>query len=88
MNKKIPLRKCTGCRENKPKNELIRIVKNKEKGVMIDTTGKLNGRGAYVCKDQGCFENIVKTRALDRALGTKLSEEFYDEVEDIIKGNM
>ncbi|MFR9296495.1 MAG: RNase P modulator RnpM, partial [Aedoeadaptatus pacaensis] len=53
--KKVPLRKCVGCSESKPKKELIRIVKNKEQEVFIDETGKANGRGAYVCKDIRCL---------------------------------
>ena len=73
--KKVPLRKCVGCSESKPKKELIRIVKNKEQEVFIDETGKANGRGAYVCKDIKCFNKAIKSKAIYKALGKDLSEE-------------
>ena len=72
--KKVPLRKCVGCSESKPKKELIRIVKNKEQEVFIDETGKANGRGAYVCKDIKCFNKAIKSKAIYKALGKDLSE--------------
>ncbi|WP_077075194.1 RNase P modulator RnpM [Aedoeadaptatus urinae] len=73
--KKVPLRKCVGCSESKPKKELIRIVKNKEQEVFIDETGKANGRGAYVCKDIRCLDKAIKTKAIYKALGKDLTEE-------------
>ena len=73
--KKVPLRKCVGCSESKPKKELTRIVKNKEQEVFIDETGKANGRGAYVCKDIKCFNKAIKSKAIYKALGKDLSEE-------------
>ena len=73
--KKVPLRKCVGCSESKPKKELIRIVKNKEQEVFIDETGKANGRGAYVCKDIKCLNKAIKSKAIYKALGKDLSEE-------------
>ena len=73
--KKVPLRKCGGCSESKPKNELTRIVKNKEQEVFIDETGKANGRGAYVCKDIRCLDKAIKTKAIYKALGKDLTEE-------------
>lgn len=73
--KKVPLRKCVGCSESKPKNELTRIVKNKEQEVFIDETGKANGRGAYVCKDIKCLNKAIKSKAIAKALGKDLSEE-------------
>lgn len=73
--KKVPLRKCVGCSESKPKKELIRIVKNKEQEVFIDETGKANGRGAYVCKEIKCFNKAIKSKAIYKALGKDLSEE-------------
>ena len=73
--KKVPLRKCVGCSESKPKNELTRIVKNKEQEVFIDETGKANGRGAYVCKDIRCLDKAIKTKAIYKALGKDLTEE-------------
>ena len=73
--KKVPLRKCVGCSESKPKKELIRIVKNKEQEVFIDETGKANGRGAYVCQDIKCLNKAIKSKAIYKALGKDLSEE-------------
>ena len=75
---KIPLRKCIGCSESKPKQELIRIVKNKENEVFIDNTGKANGRGAYLCRDTKCFDKAIKHRAIQRALSQDVPEETID----------
>ena len=76
--KKVPLRKCVGCSESKPKKELTRIVKNKEQEVFIDETGKANGRGAYVCKDIRCLDRAIKTKAIYKALGKDLTEEMIE----------
>ena len=76
--KKVPLRKCVGCSESKPKKELIRIVKNKEQEVFIDETGKANGRGAYVCKEIKCLDRAIKTKAIYKALGKDLTEEMIE----------
>ena len=76
--KKVPLRKCVGCSESKPKKELIRIVKNKEQEVFIDETGKANGRGAYVCKDIKCLDKAIKTKAIYKALGKDLTEDMIE----------
>ncbi len=82
--KKIPLRKCVGCGENKPKNNLIRIVKNKENGVKVDPTGKMNGRGAYVCADKNCIDNTRKNKKLEKTLRVGIPDEIYEELYDII----
>lgn len=79
--KKIPVRKCVGCMENKPKKELIRIVKNKDGEVFIDLTGKANGRGAYICSNVECLAKAKKSKSLQRTLGTTLSEEIYKDLE-------
>ena len=71
QTKKIPTRTCTGCREEKNKNELIRIVRDKDGGVFVDMTGKQNGRGAYIC-----LEKALKNRGLERTLKiSKISDE-------------
>lgn len=80
--KKVPLRKCVGCSESKPKKELIRIVKNKEQEVFIDETGKANGRGAYVCKDIKCLNKAIKSKAIHKALGKDLSEEAIESLRE------
>jgi len=70
--KKTPLRMCLGCREMKPKKELVRIVKSPEGEVSMDTVGKKPGRGAYVCYDAKCFKRIIKSNALSRALKSQI----------------
>jgi len=78
MQKKIPMRQCLGCREMKPKKELIRVVRPPEGEITLDFRGKIPGRGAYVCPNAECLEKAVKTRAIDRALETKVPPELYD----------
>lgn len=75
--KKIPMRMCTGCREMKPKKELIRVVKTAEGEIKLDATGKLNGRGAYICRDKECLNKARKSNALARAFETNVSEDIY-----------
>ncbi len=72
--RKPPLRMCVGCREMKPKKELIRAVRSPEGVVALDPTGKKPGRGAYVCKSADCLRRALKQRQLDRALDAKLDE--------------
>ena len=75
MPKKIPMRPCLGCREMKPKRELLRVVRSPEGEVSLDTRGKKPGRGAYVCPNADCLKKAVKTRALSRALETEIPDE-------------
>ena len=75
MVKKIPMRQCLGCREMKPKRELLRVVRSPEGEVSLDTRGKKPGRGAYVCQNADCLKKAIKTRALSRALETEIPEE-------------
>lgn len=79
--KKIPMRMCTGCREMKPKKDLIRIVRVSETDIKLDTTGKLNGRGAYICKCSECLKKAQKSNALSRAFETRVPEEIYISLE-------
>ena len=74
MQKKIPMRQCAGCRAMKPKKELVRVVRSPEGEIALDFRGKAPGRGAYVCKSAECLKKAQKTRALDRALETKIDE--------------
>lgn len=83
-SKKIPMRKCITCNENFSKKELIRIVNNKDEGILVDYTGKSNGRGAYVCKSTECIKNIKKTGKLANALKSKIPEIIYEEIEDYV----
>lgn len=78
--KKVPLRTCMGCNEKKPKKELIRIVKNKENEISVDRTGKAEGRGAYICDNIQCLEKVIKSRRLEKALETQISEEIYEQL--------
>ena len=71
-NKKIPMRKCVGCQEMKEKKSLIRVVKTAEGDIILDDTGKKNGRGAYICKSLECFKKAKKTKALERSLGVSV----------------
>ena len=84
--KSIPQRTCMGCNEKKEKKDLIRIVKTNKNEISIDKTGKLEGRGAYICNNQKCLEKVIKTKRLERALDTKISEKTYNNLERIING--
>lgn len=79
--KKIPMRQCLGCREMKPKKELIRVVRSPEGQIFLDFKGKANGRGAYICPDQVCLKKAVKARAIERAFSAQIPKEVYDELE-------
>ena len=81
MPKKIPLRQCLGCREMKPKKELIRVVRSPEGAVSLDFKGKLPGRGAYVCPSPECLARVRKSRALERAFSAQLPAEVYEALE-------
>ena len=80
--KKIPMRKCTGCGEMKPKKELIRVLKAADsEEILLDTTGRKNGRGAYLCNFLDCFQKARKTRGLERSLQMKIPDEIYETLE-------
>lgn len=82
--KKIPLRTCMGCNSKKSKKELIRIVKDKENNISIDRTGKLDGRGAYICDNIDCLEKVIKSKRLERVLEVQISEEIYHNLRGVI----
>lgn len=84
--RKIVYRTCMGCNEKKEKNELIRIVANKQDEVLIDLTGKLEGRGAYICKRKECLDRIIKSKKLERALKIKIDEKIYSNLRGVIIG--
>ena len=77
MPKKIPMRMCVGCREMKPKRELIRVVRSQDGNVTVAFTGKAEGRGAYVGRSVECLERAIKTRGLDRALEHKIEDTVF-----------
>lgn len=78
MAKKIPLRQCTGCREQKPKNELIRVIKTPENEICLDKTGRMNGRGAYICSSKECLDKAIRSKGLERALKCDIPDEVYE----------
>ncbi len=80
--KKIPMRTCIACRVEKPKKELIRIVKNKEDVFALDRTGKLSGRGAYVCDDKACVQKLLKKKLLNHAFKMEIDDSVYKTIEE------
>jgi len=78
--KKIPMRSCVVTKEKLPKQELIRVVRTPEGEVVVDTTGKANGRGAYLKKDIEVFEKAQKSKVLNRVLETEVKDEVFDEL--------
>lgn len=79
-NKKVPMRKCVGCNEMKPKKELMRVMKDQENNISLDFTGRKNGRGAYVCKSENCLQMAVKHGGLERSFSMKIPSEIYEEL--------
>jgi len=77
QQKKIPMRQCLGCREMKPKKELIRVVRSPEGEISLDFRGKANGRGAYICPAPACLKKAIKAKALEKAFETAIPEEIY-----------
>ncbi|MCL2201123.1 MAG: YlxR family protein [Oscillospiraceae bacterium] len=80
MQKKIPLRQCLGCREMKPKKELIRAVRSPDGEVSLDFVGKKPGRGAYVCPDENCLKRAIKSKSLSRTFGVEIPQDIYSEL--------
>ena len=78
--KKIPLRKCVGCQEQKTKKELLRVLRREDGSVVLDLTGRVNGRGAYLCADTACLERAFRSKSLERSLQTHIPEEVYDQL--------
>ena len=79
--RKIPMRMCVGCREMKPKQQLLRVVKPQDGDAHIDRTGKAPGRGAYVCDAIECLRKARKNRALERALDAKIEAGVFEQLE-------
>lgn len=80
MAKKIPMRQCLGCHEMIGKKNMLRVVKTPEGQFMLDPTGKMNGRGAYICFSRECLENAIKSKGLERSFKMKIPEEIYDKL--------
>ena len=86
MPKHIPARQCLGCREMKPKAELVRVVRSPEGAVSVDLRGKAPGRGAYVCRSADCLKKALRSKALGRALGVEIPPEIYDALTEQMEG--
>lgn len=86
MNRKIPMRQCIGCREMKDKREMIRVIKTPEDELVIDKTGRQNGRGAYLCPDIACFVKARKNHGLEHSLKMKIPPEIYESLEKELEG--
>ena len=85
-HRSIPMRKCTGCTEMKPKKELVRVVRSPEGEVSLDLTGKKPGRGAYVCRDAACLSKARKAGRLERAFSCEIPPDVYERMEEELKG--
>ena len=81
MQKKIPQRQCMGCRERKEKRQLIRVVRKADGTVCVDFSGKVSGRGAYICPDKACLTKALKSKSLERSLEVPIPEEVYGRLE-------
>ena len=81
MPKKIPIRQCLGCREQKAKSELLRVVRAPDGSVSLDFRGKAPGRGAYLCRSADCLRRAVKSRALERALEVSIPEDVMERLQ-------
>lgn len=86
MEKKIPMRQCLGCREMKPKKELIRVVRSPEGQISLDFKGKASGRGAYICPEPQCLKKAIKARALERAFSAQIPPEIYEKLQNEMEG--
>ena len=82
--KRIPERTCMGCNEKKTKNDLLRIVKDKEDNIEVDLTGKKNGRGAYICKNESCLDKLIRSKRLNKVFEIEISNEVYDDIRKVI----
>ena len=86
MQKKIPQRQCMGCRERKEKRQMIRVVRTPEGNVNLDFSGKMNGRGAYICPNPECLKKALRSKALDRSLEVTIPEDVYIRLEKEMEG--
>lgn len=82
--KKIPMRRCCGCNEQKPKKELIRVIRSAEGEISLDLTGKASGRGAYICNNLECLKKARKSKRIDRTFEITIPDGIYDKMEEEI----
>ena len=88
MGKKIPLRQCVGCGEMKAKKEMMRVIKTPEDEIVLDVTGKKNGRGAYLCKQEECLQKAVKSKGLERSFKMSIDKSSYEKRQKEYEGNI
>ena len=86
QQRKIPLRRCTGCNEQKPTKELVRVVRSPQGEIALDRVGKMPGRGAYLCPSAQCLAKARKAKRLERALDAQIPPEVYERIEQEIEG--
>ncbi len=77
---KVPMRQCTGCREMKSKKEMMRVLRTEDNEIVLDATGKKNGRGAYLCFSRECLEKAIKNHGLERSLKTSVPQQVYEDL--------
>ena len=82
---KTPLRQCTGCREMKSKKEMIRVLRTPENEIVLDATGRKNGRGAYICPPSDCLERAIKSKGLERSFSCAIPAEVYEQLKEEMK---
>ncbi len=88
MGKKIPLRQCVGCGEMKPKKEMMRVIKTAEGDIVLDVTGKKNGRGAYLCQQEECLKMAMKNKGLERSFKMSIDKSIYEKLQKEYEGNI
>ncbi len=88
MAKKIPLRQCVGCGEMKAKKEMMRVIKTAEGDIVLDVTGKKNGRGAYLCHDEQCLKAAMKNKGLERSFKMSIDKMIYEKLQKEYEGNI
>ncbi|MBQ1689448.1 MAG: YlxR family protein [Lachnospiraceae bacterium] len=85
INKKSPSRMCVGCGEMKEKKQMIRVIKTPEHEIVLDVTGKKNGRGAYICRSVACLQKAIKSKMLEKSLRTAIPDSIYEALEKELK---
>ncbi|MEE1313942.1 MAG: YlxR family protein [Lachnospiraceae bacterium] len=80
--RKVPMRQCVGCHNMVSKREMIRVIKTSDGEILLDATGKKNGRGAYICNSKECLEKAIKSKSLERSLKAKIPSEIYDSLKE------
>lgn len=89
MNKKkVPMRQCVGCKEMKNKKEMMRVLRTLDDSIVLDTTGRKNGRGAYLCMTKECLEKARKNKGLERSFKMKIPDELYESMEQEFEENV